>query len=230
MTRGCNPMTGSKSTRAYVFFYLLYTTVRRRTMPNPKKRSRARRRQPRVLSSANIVQLSKLRRTHHPIEIAGRLDFTPQGILKHVSLRRGNDNASDPGHCDVCYHSHPDHSLPSPPSATDLMSAYITPARLHVLMAREGLYVFRCVRSTPLGKAIAKHHSLQYTRKHWISEHVRQAVLKASVSSRPTASQKPEAVKRRTNRLLRLYYDTVHKKLGIRVRYYPWGSKRISLG
>ena len=156
-----------------------------------------------------------MRRKHRPTEIAGRLEFTNEGALKHVSLRRGTNNASDPGHCDVCYHSHPDHQLPSPPSATDLMSAYITPARIHVLLAREGIYVFRCVRTTPLGRELAKHHSLRYTRQHWISEHVRMAVVnsveakrgggrKATLASSRGAprSTKPEAIKGRTNNVL----------------------------
>lgn len=187
---------------------------------------------PRILNATNLAQLARLRRDHVPLEIAGRLDFNTAGSLKHVSLKRGNDNASDPGHCDVCYHSHPDHVLPSPPSATDLMSAYITPARLHVLLSREGMYVFNRVRATALGKALAKHHSLQYTRKHWISEHVRQAVVNAVSAQqqrRQTLSRTVTAQKRRINRFLKNYYATVRKQLGIRVRYFPWGTKRISL-
>jgi proteasome lid subunit RPN8/RPN11 len=188
--------------------------------------------QRRILNAANIAQLARLRHDHAPVEIAGRLDFNTTGSLKHVSLNRGNDNASNPGHCAVCYHSHPDHPLPSPPSATDLMSAYITPARLHVLLSREGMYIFHRIHSTPLGKTLAKHHSLSYTRKHWISEHVRQAVINATLAPKSGTrrlSHSVAAQKRRINRLLKNYYATVRKHLGIRVRYFPWGTKRIAL-
>ena len=94
------------------------------------------------------------------------------------------------------------------------------------------MYVFNRVRATALGKALAKHHSLQYTRKHWISEHVRQAVVNAVSAQqqrRQTLSRTVTAQKRRINRFLKNYYATVRKQLGIRVRYFPWGTKRISL-
>jgi len=153
-----------------------------------------------------IERLKKIRQSYKN-EIAGNIILNKKGLIDKISVNVGKQHSSTlENTCIICYHTHPDHVFSSPPSSTDLIQSY-KKKTIHVVLAREGIYVYKLMRETPKGKELLKNKN----KCDMFNDTLRNIVVGDS----------KEGVKK--------YMKTVYDSLGIKILYFPWSNNEIML-